>query len=174
MKTIANENGEAVGGQVHVFERAGLGKAPFRFVAMEEKWYVACPGAPKQPGGSCDYCGESIAYLFHIRSSDGKQFHVGCDCVAKTGDAGLRKVVDAQVREAKRLANIRRQDAKIARAKELLPLVEAKLRAIPHPQDWRAKAGESKFTQVAWYLANAGRSGKCWAAREIEKVFKQQ
>ncbi len=44
----------------HVFERAGLGLAPFRFVGMEEKTFQACPGAPIQAGSSCDYCGTGM------------------------------------------------------------------------------------------------------------------
>ncbi len=73
----------------HVFERAGLGKAPFRYVGMTESKYQACHGAPVQPGSSCDYCGQGIMYVCEILSADGRRFKVGCDCVARTGDAGL-------------------------------------------------------------------------------------
>jgi len=172
MKSISNSNGEAVGSVVHIFERAGLGKAPFRLMATNVNKYQACPGAPIQPGGTCDYCGSSIMYEFFIRSQDGKTFKVGSDCVCKTEDAGLRRVVNAKVREMKIKATHERQDARIAAAHALLPSVEAKLRALPHPQDWRAAAGESKFSQIAWYLANAGRKGQLWAAKEIEEAAK--
>ena len=40
----------------HCFERAGLGKAPFRLVGFFECKWQAAPDAPVQPGKSCDYC----------------------------------------------------------------------------------------------------------------------
>lgn len=76
---------------LHVFERAGLGKAPFQFTGMYEKVYQACQGAPIQPGSSCDYCGQGIRYCCAIIDATGKEFKVGSDCVRKTGDAGLLK-----------------------------------------------------------------------------------
>lgn len=82
-----SDNAAEIG--LHVFERAGLGKAPFRCVGMVEKVYQACQGAPVQPGGSCDYCGNGIRYCFQVKGADGKLFEVGSDCVMRTGDAGL-------------------------------------------------------------------------------------
>lgn len=83
---------------VHKFERSGLGKAPFRCVGMTEKVYRAAPDAPAQPGGSCDYCGTGIRYCFGIRSSDGRSFIVGSECVNKTGDAGLVVAVKREMK----------------------------------------------------------------------------
>ena len=113
MQTMRNYGGEEVGTTVHVFERAGLGKAPFRFVSCQKKIYQAFPGAPVQPGSSCDFCGNGIMFEYWIRSSDGKDFKVGCDCVFKTNDAGLRRVVDAKRREIECKKAHERQDAKI-------------------------------------------------------------
>lgn len=87
--TTKTDNPAEVG--LHVFERAGLGRAPFKVVGSQELKWQAYPGAPMQPGGSCDYCGTGIMYAVAIRSSDGRNFKVGCDCVRKTGDAGLLK-----------------------------------------------------------------------------------
>lgn len=70
---------------IHPFERAKLGTAPFRCVAVTKNAYQACPGAPVQPGSSCDYCGTGIMYEYWIVASDAKRFKVGCDCVARTG-----------------------------------------------------------------------------------------
>jgi hypothetical protein len=67
----------------HAFEKAGLGLAPFRYAGMEEKVYVAFPGAPAQPAGTCDYCGNGIKYCCHVKSADGKEFIVGTDCIEK-------------------------------------------------------------------------------------------
>lgn len=89
---------------IHPFEKAGLGKAPFEVVDFSImrgpiKWVkngVTCEsGAPCQPMGTCDYCGTGIANVYHIMSNDGKRFVVGCECVLKTtgeNDPLTRKV----------------------------------------------------------------------------------
>jgi hypothetical protein len=92
-------------GWVHPFERAGLGKGPFRCIGMTENWYPLGDGTSK-PGGSCDFCGTGIAYQYLIRSSDGKQFKVGIDCVGRTRDTQLeeqarREHYAAESREAR-------------------------------------------------------------------------
>jgi hypothetical protein len=87
---------------VHRFEAAGLGKAPFTLIGFERRVYVACPGAPAQPGSSCDYCGTSISLVFMIQSADLRRFKVGCDCVEKTGDAGLVRAVKREQSQARR------------------------------------------------------------------------
>lgn len=67
---------------IHTFEQAGLGKAPFRFVGMfEKRGPIPCPdgtmiGAPGQPMGTCDFCGNGIAQCCQIESADGKIFVV--------------------------------------------------------------------------------------------------
>lgn len=80
---------------IHPFEAAGLGKAPFNMVGFSEKVYSACPGAPEQAAGSCDYCGTGIKYQCHIRSSDGRDFVVGTDCVMKLDRADNRLISQA-------------------------------------------------------------------------------
>src|SRR6185369_3607718 len=96
---------------MHPFEKAGLGLAPFRCVGVYKNAYQACPGAPIQAGGSCDFCGTGIMYEYKILSSDGKGFKVGCDCVAKTGGesqvVGMRNErlkIEREARKAKREA----------------------------------------------------------------------
>ena len=60
---------------VHAFDMAGLGKAPFK-----------CVGYAKNTlGGVCSYCGTGLLYEYKIVSADGKSFVVGCECVKKTG-----------------------------------------------------------------------------------------
>lgn len=63
----------------HVFQAAGLGLAPFKYVGLSE-------GA-----ATCDYCGTPLRYRYTVRSADGREFIVGSDCILKTGDAGLVK-----------------------------------------------------------------------------------
>lgn len=108
----------------HVFEAAGLGKAPFRCVGVVEVTYQACPGAPIQPGGSCDYCGTGISIHCKIKSADGKEFKVGSDCVRKTGDAGLLRGYQTHPAVRKMAADKRKaKDAKIVA--EWTALIEA-------------------------------------------------
>jgi hypothetical protein len=101
---------------VHPFEVAGLGKAPFRFVGSERRVYQACPGAPIQPGTSCDYCGTGIMYVAWVQGKDGKKFKVGLDCAMRTEDTKLI----AEARKAHRaFERTRNQMAKQAVKAEL-------------------------------------------------------
>jgi hypothetical protein len=94
---------------IHRFEAAGLGTAPFTVEGMRVMKYQACQGAPIQPGSSCDYCGQGIMLVFAIRGADGRRFKVGCDCVLKTGDAGI-------INTTKRLQTAHRRELAVARA----------------------------------------------------------
>jgi len=67
----------------HPFSQAGLGEAPFRVVGFDKG------------RTSCDYCGTSIKNIYLILSTDHRQFKVGCDCVYKTGDFGLKSEIKA-------------------------------------------------------------------------------
>jgi hypothetical protein len=170
MKTTSIET-MAVG--VHPFERAGLGIAPFKFVGSYESVFQAVPGDPDcpiQPGSCCDYCFQGIRYVCRIRSADGREFKVGCDCVYKTGDK--RVITDAKRAENKRRteATHNRADAKIEAARLLLPTVADKLRVQPHPYTWQAERGETMLDRVEWLLANAGRKGKLEAAKIIAQA----
>lgn len=91
---------------IHVFEKAGLGRAPFRCVGVasipssslaasnSDAYRNAMASLPQNIGvGSCRYCGTCLVHNFIIVSADDRRFVVGCDCVAKTGDAGLAKEV---------------------------------------------------------------------------------
>lgn len=102
---------------MHPFEKAGLGKAPFRCVAVTQNWYSAAPGH-LQPGGSCDYCGTGIAYEYHIESAAPGRFKVGCDCVWKTY-GGDKKAADVEVEgfkeQRRELARVRREAGRAER-----------------------------------------------------------
>ena len=93
--------------EIHLFERSGLGKAPFRYVppskrGVDWRWdaqiYV------------CEHCGTMLSKPHTIISSDNKMSIVGIDCLNKVGDAGL---VDAAKQELKRqLAEARMNELK--------------------------------------------------------------
>lgn len=160
------------GDTVHVFERAGLGKAPFRVVGFERRTYQACPGAPVQVGGSCDYCSTGIIETYLIRGADGSRFKVGNVCVGKTGDKGLISEAKRAAARVKTAARHEREDARIAAAREALPGAWAELEKTPHPHGWHAKQGKTLADWVEWMLAHAGRAGATKAARVVEKAAK--
>ena len=101
---------------MHAFERAGLGKAPFRCIGVREEVFKATPDAPRQPGTCCDFCGTGIMVVCVIQDATGKRFKVGSDCVAKTGDKGLIKAfrTSPRQREMARKARQRADDRVIA------------------------------------------------------------
>lgn len=82
--------------RIHPFEAAGLGKAPFKCVGYEYRTFQACQGAPVQVGGSCRYCGQGICHTYLIKSSDGKTFPVGSNCVEKTNSKGAKILTEIQ------------------------------------------------------------------------------
>lgn len=146
---------------MHVFEKAGLGKAPFRFVGYEHRTFTACQGAPVQVGGSCDYCGQGLSNFYFVMSADGKRFHVGPDCIGKTGDEGLKKVVKEQERKARRI----KSDNDAMRVRGTLAgllcnetIVET-LRNIfsPNANEWHK---DTAYQWARWMFANARTSGQ--------------
>ena len=156
---------------IHVFEKAGLGKAPFRFVRVERRvgpivttiapGITAMVGAPGQPMGSCAYCGTGIAECCVIHSADGREFIVGNECVRKTGDGGLRRELNA----ARTKLRHEREDQAIADGRAFVDEHAEQLRAIQTPS-----GRGSMFDRAAWFFANAGRAGKLQVIRECRKA----
>ncbi len=144
--------------KVHVFESAGLGKAPFTWVGYHEErggkvteinGVTVTVGAPGQPLGTCAFCGTGIAICCEIVSADGKSFVVGSDCVLKTGDKGLKVQVD----EMKATMNRKKQDATIAANLQWVEQNREKLAALPYGK-------YSLLESIEWFYKNAGRFGK--------------
>jgi hypothetical protein len=130
------DNPEHVG--MHVFERANLGKAPFRCIGLEEK-FITHPGGATQASGSCDYCGNGIRYCYIIRAVDGRAFKVGSDCVARTGDTGL-------IKSYKQLPAVRAMNREKAKMRDAR--VTAEWESIMADETNRAKL--STFTVSNW------------------------
>lgn len=154
---------------IHVFEKAGLGKAPFRVIGVEERrgpiqtgpnTFV---GAPGQPMGCCQYCFTGIVECWKIQSADGRTFIVGCDCVRKTGDKGLKTGMAPHLLKMRHAAEKRRIDA--ARLRLADPAVRAALSAQDHPLDWRKAMGETLLHWAEWMMQNAGNAGRIAVAR---------
>ncbi len=156
---------------IHPFEAAGLGRAPFKCTGMETRKYQACPGAPIQPGGCCDYCGTGIYDCYAIKSADGRRFIVGCDCVAKVVKACARTDFEREaaamtnaINKIKTDAKHARDDAKIAEAKALLAANADALNGVwysPSPM----KHARTVAEQIEWMLHNGGRALKVRGAK---------
>jgi hypothetical protein len=146
--------------KVHVFETAGLGKAPFKFVGYyvdrgrtytTPQGLTVTVGAPGQPTGTCDYCTKNIAHCFQIESADGKKFVVGSECVMKTGDAGLK----GEVNKVKTILQHNKQDEIIQNNWVWVEANKSELEKMPSHT-----VRHSMYSMIVWYYKNAGRAGK--------------
>jgi len=136
---------------VHCFEKAGLGFAPFKLVGIEttaDRQLINTQRASNgmmfttnMCGGTCDYCGMAIMDVYKIKSADGKTFKVGCDCVLKTGDAGIINTVKKAANVLATAKRHSREAAKIAAGLKLIADNEWLLSKIPNPVELRAKIG---------------------------------
>lgn len=108
--------------QIHPFEKAGLGCAPFAFEGISTQ--VTNYG---QPSGTCAFCGTGIKYVCHIRSYDGKPSGVGSDCIRKLGTAGNTLLSEMEKQIATRNADARaaRRAVKMAAKREAMERVIA-------------------------------------------------
>jgi hypothetical protein len=151
--------------KMHCFEAAGLGKAPFRYLGMQhqeigygQRVIGSAGGIPitTKPGGSCEYCGAYIVNMFTIESADGRRFVVGCECVRKTGDSGLIRLVDEDIKKAEREKRRAKKLAEVQSAKEYceanLQTASGKLSELPHPSPWLAQEGKTEFDYVKWNI----------------------
>lgn len=113
-----------VNSNIHPFEAAGLGTAPFTYHGCEtrvgplryiERGVEVEVGSPGQPMGTCALCSAGIKYCHMIKGSCGSTFIVGSDCVEK-----LRGVEDVlpQIQEQVRLAKKRERAAKAKATRE--------------------------------------------------------
>jgi|ERR1700738_1102613 len=156
---------------IHPFEKAGLGKAPFRYVGVEAQEMsqgrrvlgsVGGCEVSTTPGGTCAYCSHYILNMFIVESADGNRFHVGCDCILKV-DAKLGVEVSKDVKKLKK----DREIARIKNAMENLPQAYS-LKSQPHPNAYHAEQGKTLWHYVEWLFKNCGKSGQLRAARMVE------
>ena len=160
--------------EIHPFERAGLGKAPFRYVGAAHQ--DLCYGEvilnrkeyeetgvrlTTKPGGTCAFCGTYIVRMYDIESADGKRFHVGCECALKTSDAKLVTAVKAAQRKVNRDARKDLAARKHVELKTLLadPDVRAALESKPHPHAGRAALGDTLLSYLEWMRDHSGNRG---------------
>jgi len=150
--------------QIHKFEAAGLGLATFRFVGLQTAADRAAVQSERAGAGqtyttnnatSCDYCGQGILNAYCVESADGKRFKVGCDCIRKTGDTGLIRVVTEEESSKRRAATKSRREAKCQRECDLIAAFRAgkceSLRSLPHP---KGRENCTAFDYVEWCVSN--------------------
>ena len=173
---------------VHPWERAGLGKAPFRWMGISEergpKRYLnrdgteTIIGSEGQPMGSCAYCAQGIAEVHHIRSADGRNFTVGCDCVRRCNPADAPVLTKAE-RASKKARNAKARarsasnaEASSARLTELLADegVRGKLAARPSAQAWKAAEGGTELDDVEWLATRCGHTGRAKLIARLEAL----
>ena len=113
---------------------------------------------------------------FSIRSADGKVSKVGCDCIAKVGDAGLLQAykTSPEFSEHKRALARAKDIRKTAELDALLAdeSVKAKLTAMPHPYGFRDRETDRPLTmldQYVWLKGRCGASGRASLLRAIQK-----
>lgn len=166
---------------IHKWEAAGLGKAPFRLVRCERRVgpirtevngvTMEC-GSPGQPMGTCDYCGTGIADCFVIRSTDGKEFIVGCECVRRTHSKGDKVLTDVQreVNKMRTAARHAREDAKIAVGLNRLAELRPSLTTKPHPNKYFAEKGKTLADYCDFMFKNSGRKGQLGMTKWLEQI----
>lgn len=155
---------------VDVGERRG----PIRFTDPQTGVTMEC-GAPGQPMGVCDYCGQGIAVCCTVRGADGRQFTVGSDCVRKVykdydaptdADKALQRAINKEIRKMQ----VAREETRIESAFAALdadPALRTRLDSNPAP-----RGRGSVLDWVQFCRRSAGHAGQLRAARTIEQYQK--
>jgi len=145
----------------HAFEVAGLGKAPFKFIGVNENRLKS-----GQPGGTCGYCWNGILYEYRIVSYDGKVSSVGCNCIEKVGDKGLIKAYkqSPEYRKMVRDSTKRRGQRAKEEIESLLGGAGVKEMLVSFPHPYGIERDGAKLTMmdyVNFSLHSCGPSGMC-------------
>lgn len=152
--------------EVHKWEVAGLGRAPFRFIGMRENMWSPVPGVPAKPGGTCAYCSNGIRYEFIVRDAGGKQFVVGSECIRAVEAKGSRLLTDAEraFKQTKKEKAWQALKARMDAASTKLDANPALLTDRPHPSIEKKTLRD----YVTWMLRNAGDRGRLVACKIVE------
>jgi hypothetical protein len=115
----------------HPFTRAGMGRAPFKFVgacSIPSNWLAgenpsaynaalsALPRHLKGGLGTCCHCGMAIMNVFIVRNADGDEYGVGCDCIEKVGDTVVTTAMRMAKNKMEREKRAAKRDARHQRA----------------------------------------------------------
>jgi hypothetical protein len=117
-------------------ERAGLGRAPFRFLSLERR--------PRGSGALCASCGRAIQRLYWVADANGTQFKVGSECIKKAEPYGpLSRAAEAALKEAEKME----KQERIAATKALLA---ADPTIIAEQLHWSNREDGTKRTLREW------------------------
>lgn len=178
---------------IHPFEKAGLGKAPFKYRGIITRVCGADTTDPKtgiqtgatgQAAGTCNYCGMGIKYCCQIESADGQRFEVGTDCVEKLNRDDNRDVsalVQTVARDRAAIESANRRAAaanRKARENENKTATfaafnenRAKFEALPHPNAHFAAQGKTLADYYDWIGRYAGHTGQMAAVKAIAAIL---
>lgn len=170
---------------VHPFERAGLGRAPFRFIGVNAGVDVAYGEVilnraeyertgirlSTKRGGTCAFCGQGILDLYTVEDSEKRRFHVGCDCIKKVGDDRLVRSVAAAKRKVDRVKRAKRAKAVEATLADFVEANRDALIALPHPNAYMAAKGETLLSWAEFMIAKAGATGRAKALKTIKAAL---
>lgn len=137
-----------------------MGQAPFRVIGVEEKVFRAFPGDTGKAGGTCDFCGTGIRWVYTIESADGKRWGIGCDCVRHVGDSGLKRQATEMQRGIDRKNRMKKAIEKAAILKQWWAEHRAELAEYPHPFSQHAKAGKTYADYIDYCLVGAAESSQ--------------
>ena len=184
---MTNTNNNTIDRSLHLFARQGFGIGPYKLVGHNPECTVQnlakargqdlglWPG-PDQPAGTCDSCGQGIKDVYTLRSQDGTEFDVGCDCVEKAFKLSGCKVVDPALREIRRIKAAAAKKREAARVVELAArlnddnALRALLSSMPHPKAWAAEQGQTLLDSIEWFFGHAGHAGKMKMVRMVAKI----
>lgn len=141
-----------------------LPAAPWKYLGATTEKYQACPGAPIQPGASCDHCATGIMDTHHFLSkSTGQRFKVGNVCVHKMLRECRSNSLQAAERQARKVRNERARARAAERYKERRARIDAliteradELAAKPHPNPYFADQGKTRLDFMRFMAANCG------------------
>jgi len=171
MSQLKTDNQTEVG--QHVFEKANLGAAPYRFIGARETLFKNHDGTVRA-GGACDYCGTCVATKFFLRAADGKEFGVGCDCILKSGDKGL--IVAYKNNPQVRAVAKAKRDALAARKRnELADLMQQhadKLAAMPAGKRWDGTE-QSQLDYLTRVVPMCGAAGRARYLAHVKRLLAQ-
>ena len=157
----------------HKFETAGLGTAPFRLVRVEMRWFsiLGIPGS-KKPGSSCMYCGHPIAECCFLHDANGKEFHVGNECIKKAGDAGLYDTVKKELRRMKSQVEADKAAATFREGRDILARheIHASLSTQPHPNLFLATKGKTMADYYEFLLHNSPRGSVASLVGKLREI----
>ena len=157
--------------KIHPYEQRGLGTAPYRFVGVRKNVYSPVPEV-QQPGGTCSYCGTGILFEFCIRSSEGKEYTIGSECIRK---------VDSEIYQPSEFIlalrnheRDQRHDRETRQLAELTPIFfspeyQQLFDGQPHPNKFYAEQGSTKWDYMKFCWNASGSRGKIAMGKMAKK-----